>query len=271
MRSKALTIGKVLVSVPAVIFRAAARFIGSLVADIVCLFMGPMRLYSNIKPAGKQQWIAFGFRVLGLSIYNSIALILNATLGLLYNLVESAFMMYELWTADGVTAKELYRSGDKNANEENTNENEENNKKEGKKEGKSAKLVVKCLVGIIDIDNPMSKWIAHLCTKISDNKIFKAVSTKVVELINKLFAVTKQSKEELNIYNNNNSNLGIDSEANNIAQPKENNKENTSSKNNDTINIDDISNLDKNNKDIKANKPYSLDSIFHPIHSFRAK
>lgn len=235
MQSKALTIGKVLVSVPAVIFRAAARFAGSLVADIICLFMGPMRLYSNIKPAGKQQWIAFGFRVLGLSIYNSIALILNATLGLLYNLVESAFMMYELWTQKKVTVKELYRSGDKNEKEENKKEKEEQN---------SAKLVVKFLVGIIDIDNPMSKCIAGLCTKISDNKIFKVVSKKVIDLINKLFAVTNQSKAESKIDNDN------------LEEKPQNNEGKR---------------LNENDNDIEADKPYSLDSIFHPIHSFRAK
>lgn len=252
MQEKALTIGKgfgkVLVSVLAVSFRAASRFFGSLGADIVCLFMGPVRLYSNIKPAGKQQWIAFVFRVIGLSIYNSIALALNATLGLLYNLVESAFMMYELWPADKVRVRELYCSDDK---EDDKEEDKENNNKEDK--AVNAKLVVKFLVGIIDIDNPMSNGVAKLCNRITANSIFKAVSTKVVELINKLFVVTKQSKEKSeignigNIDNINNNNLGTDSENN------------------------DMSKLDKNDNDIEADKPYSLDSIFHPIHSFRAK
>lgn len=240
MQEKALTIGKVLVSVPAVIFRAAARFAGSLVADIICLFMGPMRLYNNIKPTGFE-WATFVLKAIVLEIYNIIALALNATLGLLYNLVESAFMMYELWTQKKVTVKELYRSGDKNEKEENKKEKEEQN---------SAKLVVKFLVGIIDIDNPMSKCIAGLCTKINDNKIFKAVSKKVVELINKLFVVTKQSKEKSeigNIDNNNNNNLGTGSENN------------------------DMNKLNENDNNIEADKPYSLDSIFHPIHSFRAK
>lgn len=256
MQEKALTIGKGfakdfgkgfgkgLVFVSGVIFRAATRFAGSLVADIVCLFMGPMRLYNNIKPTGKQ-WIAFVFRVLGLSIYNSIALALNATLGLLYNLVESAFMMYELWTADKVTVKELYRLDDKEDDKENNNQ-----------ETVNAKLVVKFLAGIIDINNPMSDLAAELCNMINENKIFQTVSKKVVELINKLFA-----------FENDSNNLGISSTSIERSIGSYNNNHATEMNSNET----DMMNLDKNDNDIEADKPYSLDSIFHPIHSFRAK
>ena len=259
MQAKALTIAKglaeVVISVPAVIFRAATRFAGSLVADIVCLFMGPMRLYNNIKPTGKG-WIAFVFQVLGLSIYNSIALILNATLGLLYNLVESAFMTYELWTAGTVTVKELYRSGDKNEKKENEKEeeHEEENEKDKNENGeqKNVKLVLKFLVGMIDIKNKMSDGVTNLCNKINKNSIFQTVSKKVVELINKLFAVTKQSKEE-------SKNNDID----NTAKKDENNLE-------ESNNMDKLIHPSKTNN-IEAAKPYSLDSIFHPIHSFRAK
>ena len=126
----------------------------------------------------------------------------------------------------------------------NTDKNEKEENKKEKEEQNSAKLVVKFLVGIIDIDNPMSKCIAGLCTKISDNKIFKVVSKKVIDLINKLFAVTNQSKAESKIDNDN------------LEEKPQNNEGKR---------------LNENDNDIEADKPYSLDSIFHPIHSFRAK
>ena len=192
MQEKALTIGKVLVSVPAVIFRAAARFIGSLVADIVCLFMGPMRLYSNIKPAGKQQWIAFGFRVIGLSIYNSIALALNATLGLLYNLVESAFMMYELWTQPNVTVKKLYCLGGKEENKEEDNKDiSKNGDQVNQPVEVDFKLVAGLILGVFDIDNKMSQFV-H--TKVGASEMRKSLSNKFYSAAGKLMGMNHTEK-----------------------------------------------------------------------------
>ena len=191
MQEKALTIGKVLVSVPAVIFRAASRFFLSLGADIVCFFMGPMHLYSHIKPEGKQ-WIAFVFRVIGLSIYNSIALALNATLGLLYNLVESAFMMYELWTQPNVTVKKLYCLGGKEENKEEDNKDiSKNGDQVNQPVEVDFKLVAGLILGVFDIDNKMSQFV-H--TKVGASEMRKSLSNKFYSAAGKLMGMNHTEK-----------------------------------------------------------------------------
>ena len=51
--------------------------------------------------------------VIALEVYNIIGLVLNATLGFLYNLVEGAFMMFKLWNDNSVEVRRLYRAGSK--------------------------------------------------------------------------------------------------------------------------------------------------------------
>lgn len=141
-------VGKV-ISFPSVVFiRVILRHFYSFIFDLSCLFFGPRKLYESTKPK-KFRLLIFALKVIALEIYNIIVLILNATLGFFYNLIEGFFMIFNLWTQDTVEVKNLYQMGD--------------NVEDWKKTNINPHLYTKFMLGQVDIKNKMSDFVNKLC------------------------------------------------------------------------------------------------------------